>query len=154
MNDDQRGWSAIFPIPFWIGSLVTSAMLMLMARWEKGSNFLVESGLLVSKKKEHLFTLPELFHGVGMTPRTLVALAGVILTVGGLCVLVDVIRKGAPSDTDDEIPPPPVSMPMDPNGIPAPDPAAVAAAAGGMGLALPLPPVSLAPPVPGTPPPG
>ena len=105
-EDYRRGWGALLPLPFWLGALVTLGVLTLMAWWSKGSNFLVEAGIFVSSKKEHLLTLPGIFHGVGITPRTIMALLGVIFVVGGLCVLVDSLRTGAAPDMD-AIPPPP-----------------------------------------------
>lgn len=75
---------------------------------ERGSNTLVRLGLLLSSKKEHLFTIP--LADTGMSARTLGALFGVMLTVGGIVALVSLIQRQDPDYV--EPPPPPASHSM------------------------------------------
>lgn len=76
----------IFPSSFRWGFIATIAAWAVGTLWDKTSNFLVLSGLLVSSRKEHFLTIP--FVGTGVTLRTIVALIGVALVVGGIACLV------------------------------------------------------------------
>jgi hypothetical protein len=103
----------ILPSSFRWGFTITIIGWAAMTLWDKTSNFLVLSGLLVSSRKEHFFTLP--FVGTGVTLRTIAALIGVAFVVGGLCYL---LASPQALDEDEPILPAAQSMrpPMDPYG--------------------------------------
>lgn len=83
--------------------------------WERGSNMLVRVGFLVSSQKPHLFTLP--FQDTGVTFRTIVAVAGAGLVVGGVYSYLRYIHSHSPGEV---IPPPAVFQSPPPQGMQPP----------------------------------
>lgn len=80
---EKRGHTALLPFPFLIGALTVLVVWGIgVWVWERLSNFMVVSGLLVSSRKPHVFDLP--MTGVGMDWRTIGALVGLMFVVGGV----------------------------------------------------------------------
>lgn len=122
---EKHGHGALFPSAFVAGSLsVLGVWFIGVYFWDRLSNFLVVSGLLVSSRKPHLITLP--MTNTGMTWRTLIALVGAMFIVGGITTLfgrvghvsrdiVDEIDRPS-SAARESLPRPAPPMPMDPYG--------------------------------------
>lgn len=80
---EKRGHNALLPFPFLVGAgTVFIVWAVGVYMWERLSNFLVLSGLLVSSKKPHFITL--IGSDLGMDWRTIGALIGVMMFVGGV----------------------------------------------------------------------
>jgi hypothetical protein len=124
--EPTRGFGSLFPRSFWISSLVALIMLSALAATTRGSNYLVQAGLLVSMQKPHLITLPGVFHNVGMSVRTSMALLGILLFIGGVFTLIS--RAFERDELHREPPPPPPPPPA-----PEADPPAV-----GMPMGIPM----------------
>lgn len=141
--DDETTYARIL-----YGGLAWIAVWFALTFWEVGSNGLVRLGLLVSSKKPHLFTLP--FQDTGVNLRTIVAVIGIGLIVGGAYGYLRYIYSHHPGEA---LPPPAASQVYDPSPMPqmppmAPAPSPYGPPQGG------YPPQYPPPPPGGYPPPG
>lgn len=129
----------MLPAPLVYGALAVLLVWLIGVFFlERLSNFLVSVGLLVSSEHDHFFTLPVV--GTGMTLRTITALVGVMLVVGGVFFFLNLIDRNDPDMP--EAPPPPARdalPPMDPMMDFGPDPYGMPPMGGGFGG--PPPPV-------------
>lgn len=109
---ENNGLKVLFPAPVMYSALgVLGVWVVGVYFVERLENWFVTIGLLVSSAKPHFITLP--MTETGMSVRTMIALLGVILFVGGIAYFITHIGR---ADADQrEAPPPPARESMAPD---------------------------------------
>lgn len=137
----SRGLTAIFD-EYFLGGAVFVLTLWAIGAYTRASNWLVWASLLVSSRRPHLVTLPDLVivsaSGTGMNAHTALTLLGVMFVFGGLGTLLKHFVN--PEDTGDNL-----STETPREGSPPIPP---------MGGFPPMPPSEGFPPMPPSPPSG